>query len=55
MEILLLVQAADINKIRAYMSNSANSNDIEYNPYTSNSAADAFSMMPMNEYWPDMR
>lgn len=34
--------AADINKIRAYMSNSANSNDIEYNPYTSNSAADAF-------------
>lgn len=34
--------AADINKIRAYMGNSANSNDIEYNPYTSNSAADAF-------------
>ena len=26
--------AADINKIRAYMGNSANSNDIEYNPYT---------------------
>ena len=24
------------------MGNSANSNDIEYNPYTSNSAADAF-------------